>query len=202
MFAIRTIKSLRFFRDDRNCTPSESNLTANTTFSIEDSLKEGERNSSGKTPGEGGRKERSLGFKVAINPLWPFLKPFGARVAASLAFTRLYSSISSLCIPHPRIHPRPFFSGLFPDRNDIRQRRQNFYEYDCKRGEPRKIDFRNIIRANIKSEMGEHHIITKILDKITETLYFALQFFNMHYLICNNVLILYSHKSSFYKKKI
>lgn len=64
---MRAVKSSRIFRNDRNRARSGSNL-ANTTFSMESSR--------GEIPsGEEDGKERSLGFKAAINPLWPFLKP-------------------------------------------------------------------------------------------------------------------------------
>lgn len=59
--------------------------------------------------GDGGGKERSLGFKAAINPPRPFLKPLRASERwSSPAFTRLYSTISPLPslefnhVPSPR----------------------------------------------------------------------------------------------------
>lgn len=89
--------------------------------------------------GNGGGKERSLGFKAAINPPRPFLKPLRAS-------ERWSARLLPDCIPRylpfratvlEFTHVLSFGQLPPPDRDDIRRRWRNFYIRLSERAEPK-----------------------------------------------------------------
>lgn len=157
-FAICVVKSSRFFpRRPKIALQAGSNLT-NTTFSIEGSLARRERDSSGKTPGEegggGGRKERSLGFKVAINPLWPFLKPFGGQSGFyQIVFLDISPLVPTTSLESTRVLPSADFRLIATISADVGR---IFTNSNCKPSKPREID---VSRVQTRDDRGSYKII-------------------------------------------